>query len=283
MMENSGRSAAFLLVALSCSAGAGSGLAAPPLPEPVDPAERRLLELLNAERSTRELPEVRWNPSLADLARGHAGDLLRAGELSHLSTGDGATYADRLARAELRVRAAAENLARGRGADHAHAGLMDSPGHRAAILNRDLEEVGIGVARPAAGGALYVVQDFATFMPGFDDRQAAEALAAALEQAWARAGGPHPEEDADLSEKLTAAVGEMVAADSVDSGLVRAPAPAWVFAYTATDPATLPAGVRARAGKVRRYGVAVSFRRTPSAPLGLYWVALALTDPVETP
>jgi uncharacterized protein YkwD len=278
-----GPSAVFLLTALSCAATVGSALSARPSPGPADPAERRLLELLNAERSARDLPEVRWNPSLADLARGHAADLVRSGELSHLSTGDGATYANRLAGAELRALAAAENLARGRGADHAHAGLMDSPGHRAAILNPELEEVGIGVARPAGGGTLYVVQDFATFMPGFSDREAGEALVAALEEAWLQAGGPRPEEDTGLSGKLAAAVVEMVVADSIDSGLVRAPGPAWVFAYTATDPAVLPAGVRARAGKIRRYGVAVSFRRTPSAPLGLYWVALALTEPVEKP
>lgn len=128
-----------------------------------------------------------------------------------------------------------------------------------------------------------MVQDFATFMPDFSDREAGEALGAALEQAWLQAGGPHPEENADLYGKLAAAVDEMVATDSIDSGLVRAPAPAWVFAYTATDPAVLPAGVRARAGEVRRYAVAVAFRRTPSAPLGLYWVALALTEPVEKP
>jgi uncharacterized protein YkwD len=283
MILAAGRWAALLLIALSCSVPAGPGLAAGSPPGPADPAERRLLELLNAERRERDLPEVRWNPSLAVLARGHAGDLLRSGELSHLSTVNGDSYADRLAGADLRVLAAAENLARGRGADHAHAGLMDSPGHRAAILNPDLAEVGIGVARPAGGGALYVVQDFATFMPGLDDRQAAETLGAALEEAWLQAGGPAPEESADLSGKMAAAVDEMAAADSVDSGLVRAPPPAWVFAYTATDPAVLPAGVRAQAGKVRRYGVAVSFRRTPSAPLGVYWVALALTDPVEKP
>jgi hypothetical protein len=158
---------------------------------------------------------------------------------------------------------------------------MSSPGHRAAILNPDLEEVGIGVARPAGGGALYVVQDFATLMPAYSDREAAQALGKALAEAWARTGGPIPEEDPALSRKLAAAVDEMVASDHVDSGLVRAPAPAWVFAYTTTDPGVLPPGVRARAGLVHRFGVAVAFHRAPSAPLGLYWVALALTEPVE--
>ena len=99
MIGSIGRPATFLLISLSCAATVGSGFSARPSPEPTDPAEKRLLELLNAERRARDLPAVRWNPSLANLARGHAGDLLRSGELSHLSTGDGATYAHRLARA----------------------------------------------------------------------------------------------------------------------------------------------------------------------------------------
>jgi hypothetical protein len=245
--------------------------------------EVRLLELANAERRSQDLPEVRWNGALARLARIHARDLREQGRLTHLSAADGSSYADRLAGAQLRVSAAAENLARATDIVEAHIGLMDSPGHRAAILNPSLLEVGIGVVAVEGRNLLYVVQAFATFMPGFSDEEAERVLRSALGDAWRQAGGPQPAEDAELSREVRAALETMVAADRPDSGAIQVPGPAWVFAYTATDPARLPAGVRARAGTVRRFGAAVTFRRTPSAPFGLYWVALALSEPVERP
>src|SRR5262245_16677677 len=90
-------------------------------------SERRMLDLVNAERSKRGRRRREWDQDLARLARLHAEDMRKAGRISHASR-DGTTYEGRLARGGYRASAAAENVALDRDVEHAHEGLMQSPG-----------------------------------------------------------------------------------------------------------------------------------------------------------
>lgn len=243
------------------------------------PAEADLLQRANAERRERDLPPLRWHGGLARLARLHAADMKRMGILSHGSSADGASYTQRLARTPLRVAQAAENIGMGSTLGEVHAGLMASPGHRAAILHAGHEQVGMGVVHDTVEDVYWVVQDFARLLPDLSDDQALAALREALLTAWEAAGARPLQEDAALSRRLAADLARMVRRRQVATGTMTVPPPAWVFAYTTEDPGQLSPAVLARVGDARRFAAAVTFQRTDDSPLGLFWVALALTEP----
>jgi len=129
-----------------------------PTPAPIsaNPAthelELEMLRLVNIERAAHNLPALTWDDSLAIAARKHSVDMATRGFFSH-TTPNGVEFGDRI-RAESSVnwRRMAENIAAG-GITPAEAvqGLMDSPGHRANILNRDFTHMGVGYAHTSEG------------------------------------------------------------------------------------------------------------------------------------
>jgi uncharacterized protein YkwD len=123
--------------------------------------------LLNAERVGRGLPRLAENRRLAAAARRYAAELVAGQYFSHTGR-DGSDVAQRLRRAGYipanRAWAVGENLAWGTGPLATPAGVvrawMNSPGHRANILDPRYREVGLGVvvgnpARAAGAGATY--------------------------------------------------------------------------------------------------------------------------------
>ena len=128
---------------------------------------RATLCLLNAERAARNLPPLRANDALARAALGHARDMVVNDYFSHESR-SGADVVARIRDAGyLRGRSrwtVGENLAWGVGRKATPSEIvrswMDSPGHRANILHRAFDEVGVGVTlgvpQPGMdGGATY--------------------------------------------------------------------------------------------------------------------------------
>lgn len=126
-------------------------------PDPVD--ESRMLVLLNDERTSRGLPPLRLDDTLVPVARAHGEDMLRRGYFSHV-TPEGKTPSDRAQAAGIQFTAFGENIAYAPDLTLAHAGLMNSPGHRANILSTEWDRVGIGVIDAGVYGKMFV-QDFA--------------------------------------------------------------------------------------------------------------------------
>ena len=269
-------------VVLALTAGLRAAPPAPPTGSAPRGAPARLLELVNNERRSRGVTPLTWSADLARLAGRHAEDMQRAGRLSHLSAGDHADYPDRLIAADLPALTAAENIARGADADDAHRGLMASAGHRRNILNPALEHIGIGVSRDPARRAIWFCQDFATLIPRLADREADRRLRHALTGAWQAAGGSL-REDRQLSDTLRRALDRMVDEDQLNTSFIAVPGPTWVYAYTTPKPTDLPGDVLSRAGLTPGFGATIRFARTPSTPLGLYWVAIALTGKSNPP
>jgi len=134
----------------------------------IDPAaEARVLELLNQARVEAGLDPLLPDDPLADVGRAHARDMYVRGYFAHdtpeCAVGPdvpGCTDPfDRIRRAGISYLVAGENLALAPTAETAHRGLLDSPGHRANILNPDYRRVGIGVVAGPLG--LMVTQEFA--------------------------------------------------------------------------------------------------------------------------
>ena len=116
--------------------------------------EREVLRLTNIERRNHDLPTLSWAGDVARVAREHSWDMMRTNNMSHTGS-DGSTVGDRLTRAGITFRGWAENVAVGqRTPQEVVTAWMNSPGHRANILNPNLTHLGVGfVERPS--GANY--------------------------------------------------------------------------------------------------------------------------------
>jgi len=128
---------------------------APPRPE----LEAAMLALVNAERAKGgNLRALVADPETLEVSRTHSRDMFARSYFAHISP-EGRSPFDRLRAAKVGYRAAGENLALARTLDMAHQGLMNSPGHRANILNPAFGRVGIGIVDGGRHG-LMITQTF---------------------------------------------------------------------------------------------------------------------------
>ena len=84
--------------------------------------------------------------------------MIKRNYFSHYNP-EGQSPFDRMRGYGISYRYAGENLAVNNSVEGAQRALMNSPGHRANILNSHYTEVGIGVSYDSRG-AVYVVQEF---------------------------------------------------------------------------------------------------------------------------
>lgn len=140
-----------------------------PAPDPppftITEFERTVLELTNAERTSRGLPALQYDEGLGAIARGHSGDMIRRRFFDHTNP-DGDSPQLRVARNQRRlVGEAGENIWSGTGyapetiARQAVEDWMKSPGHRANILQKDYTHLGVGIM--FWGTEVRATQDFA--------------------------------------------------------------------------------------------------------------------------
>lgn len=120
--------------------------------------EAAMLVLMNEERSKAGLQALQADPQALDTARAHSQDMFARGYFSHTGP-EGASPFDRMRANGLRFRSAGENLALAPTLPMAHEGLMNSPGHRANILQPAFRRVAIGILDGGRRG-LMVTQTF---------------------------------------------------------------------------------------------------------------------------
>jgi uncharacterized protein YkwD len=136
--------------------------------------QRLMLDLINADRQANGLTAVEWDEGAAQAATAHAEDMAAQGYFSHWNTqGYGPDVRYGLAGGTDVIR---ENVASqwrryddGRPAPiddwaevirEAQTGLMNSPGHRANILDPFHTHVGVGIAYNAQTGETRIAQEF---------------------------------------------------------------------------------------------------------------------------
>lgn len=127
-------------------------------PEVRPDLETEMLQLVNAERTKRGLSPLKADPDLSTVARAHSTDMFARGYFSHY-TPERADPFDRMKKAGVKFLTAGENLALGRTLKICHVGLMNSPGHRANILNPSFGRLGIGIEDGGIYG-LMISQEF---------------------------------------------------------------------------------------------------------------------------
>ncbi|MEN6391396.1 MAG: CAP domain-containing protein [Syntrophomonas sp.] len=138
-----------------------------PAPAPDSPAptaavtagsmQQEMLEYINAERAIANAPPLVLDPSLCNGAYQKSADMAINGYFDHTSPTYGSPFAmmDSLG---INYQAAAENIAMHTSVKGAHEAFMNSPGHRANILNPVYGKLGLGFYQ--SGNYLYVTQWF---------------------------------------------------------------------------------------------------------------------------
>jgi uncharacterized protein YkwD len=120
--------------------------------------EAQMLELINKERVKHGLKPLLADPELVPVARAHSQDMFAKGYFAHDNL-EGKDPFDRMRAADIRFKAAGENLALAQSVEIAHVNLMNSPGHRANILNPSFGRVGLGILDGGFYG-LMISQEF---------------------------------------------------------------------------------------------------------------------------
>ena len=149
--------------------------------------ERYMLDLINGERLARGLDPLQLEQNLNASAEAHSAWMTQTDTFSHTGVG-GSSHTERIVAAEFDLEGAwrtAENIAAVSIAgaesfhdeiDRLHANLMNSPTHRANLLDPDVDYIGIGILSGpmtyASGNtlqSLLVTQNFAATARGVVD------------------------------------------------------------------------------------------------------------------
>jgi uncharacterized protein YkwD len=120
-------------------------------------AERELFASVNDARLAQGLAPLQWNESLAAAARRHAEIMADHGTAQHGFEGEPSLSA-RVKLAGVHFAWLSENVTQGPTPVFIHTQFMHSPSHRANILDRDMDSIGIGIVE--RGGQLFAVEDF---------------------------------------------------------------------------------------------------------------------------
>jgi hypothetical protein len=147
--------ALFFVVAFPGPPLASAAVAAAPVPRGAE----RLLQLVNRDRVVRGTPALVRRDDLDTIAASWNDRLAAQGGLRHNEEYFSPGMALRLGAGKL-----GENVAFDVSPESAHRHLMESPPHRANILDPEFGSVGIAVAQ-AGDGSLYLTEDFLAGAP----------------------------------------------------------------------------------------------------------------------
>ena len=146
-------------------------------------AEQMLFDSANRDRVAQGLLPLKWDSALARAAHDHAVRMAQLNSLSHQLSGESDLTA-RASRAGARFSTIAENVAEGPSAANIHAQWMNSPPHRANLLDSELDSIGIAVAE--RNGMLFAVEDFSRAVPSLSLKEQEEPVSTLLETSGLR-------------------------------------------------------------------------------------------------
>jgi hypothetical protein len=193
-----------------------------------DGSEQVLLQSANRERTTRGLAPLKWSASLAEAAQKHALRMAQENTLSHQLSGE-PPMQERAARAGAHFSSLAENVAEGPDAATIHKEWMDSPPHRANLLDPQTDSIGIAVAMN--NGTLFAVEDFSLAAGVMDISDQEKVLSDLLQARGLR---------------LLDYTGDARRSCVLDNGYAGSHTPSFVLHYATTDLQTLPSMLEKR-------------------------------------
>lgn len=218
---------ALSLLALPQQLALAQRRAAPPA-GPSTPAEQLIFIQANQDRAQQGERPLAWDPSLAAAARTHAERMARANAISHQFPGE-LDLQTRAMRSGADFSMVAENVAVDPNLADLNSAWMRSPGHRANLLNPQLDSIGIGLAQ--RGGEWFAVQDFSRRVASMTLDQQEQQVAGLV-----RRGGVEVLENQQVARQTCA----------MDQGHAGARQPLFMMHYTAANLSRLPAALVAR-------------------------------------
>lgn len=132
-----------------------------PTPAPVQgltPDEQTMFNLVNSERTAQGLKPLQIDMRLVKLARMKSQDMIDKNYFDHTSPTYGTPF-EMMHNYGVTYNYAGENLAGNSTTNAAHTALMNSPGHRANILNVNYTHIGIGIIDGGPYGKMFT-QEF---------------------------------------------------------------------------------------------------------------------------
>lgn len=120
--------------------------------------EQQVVNLVNKERAAAGLPALKVNTKLSAVAEKKAEDMRDKNYFSHTSPTYGSPF-DMMRQFGISYSTAGENIAKGqRTPAEVMNGWMNSPGHKANILNSSYTEIGVGYVTDSNGNTYWVQQ-----------------------------------------------------------------------------------------------------------------------------
>jgi hypothetical protein len=233
-----------------------------PRPRPMNGtvAEQFLFNAANAERVRRGLPALEWDETLYRAAQQHAGEMAARESISHQYPGE-ADLAERGRLAGARFTVIAENVGEAWSAPVLHDAWMESPDHRANLLDRRVTAIGISVYR--RGERLYAVEDFDRSVENLSYEAQESAIAQLLRSEAPVAMMPYVE--------------DARATCSMNTGYSGARKPWFVMRFTAASLDRLPDTLRNRLASGKYHSAAVgACDAKDSGPFTPYSIAVLL-------
>ena len=117
--------------------------------------EKEVFDLINKQRTQNGLSPLKENSELQRVARIKAQDMVNNNYFSHTSPTYGSPF-DMMKSFKISYNTAGENIAGNSSNSSAVTAWMNSPGHRANILNSSFNQTGIGVVKGSKYGKIYV-------------------------------------------------------------------------------------------------------------------------------
>ena len=117
--------------------------------------EKEVFDLINKQRAQNGLSPLKENSELQRVARIKAQDMVNNNYFSHTSPTYGSPF-DMMKSFKISYNTAGENIAGNSSNSSAVTAWMNSPGHRANILNSSFNQTGIGVITGSKYGKIYV-------------------------------------------------------------------------------------------------------------------------------
>ena len=212
-------------------------------------SEQYLLQAANQERAGRGLQVLKIDEHLALAARQHAYEMVKHGTISHQFPGE-PDLAQRAGDSGAHFSLITENVAEASNSALIHDLWMKSAGHRANLLDPQVDAVGIAVVQDH--GQLYAVEDFARTVARLPLDQQEAAVGALLATAGIAV------RPASRDARVTCAL---------STGYAGARQPWFVMRYTSASLDRLPEELSARLATGRYHtaevGACVSGKQTP--------------------
>jgi uncharacterized protein YkwD len=204
--------------------------------------EKQIFEWANQERAKVKAPPLKWSDRLAIAARLHSDAMAQQKNLTH-QLKDEPVFTERLSEHGARFSSAAENIGYAGDADGLQTGWMNSPPHRANLLNPIYTEMGVGIVR--SGDSLWATEDFATAVQNMSSGDFEQAVEKEIARRRSARGMAALKATASPELRRVACSGNRSASAAM-SAVPHGNLQAYSFNFTAPKPQELPADLVSR-------------------------------------